>query len=101
MWFHLKREAPIMKIRLLAPAALVALCFAAPAFAAGDETNSQQAENDDSKSQVVCQVQRVTGSRLAAKRVCLTREQWADQRRQQRQDLQRAQGARQGPDITG
>ena len=90
-----------MTIRLPVTIAALALGCAGPALAAGGEAPAQRGESADARQEVVCQVQRVTGSRLAAKRVCMTREQWADQRRQQRQDIQRAQGARTGPDITG
>jgi hypothetical protein len=90
-----------MTIRLYVTIAALALGCAGPALAAGGEAPTQRSQTADSQQEVVCQVQRVTGSRLAAKRVCMTRAQWADQRRQQREDVQRAQGSRTGPDITG
>ena len=90
-----------MKIRLSVPIAIVALCLAGPAFAAAGDARSSTNESAEARSKVICQVQRELGSRLGAKRVCLTREQWRQQRQQQRQDLQRAQGSRTGPDITG
>jgi hypothetical protein len=90
-----------MKIRLTVPFAIVALCCAGPVFAAPANAPSSTAESEDSRSKVICQVQRELGSRLGSKRVCLTREQWRQQRLQQRQDLQRAQGSRTGPDISG
>ena len=40
---------------------------------------------------VVCEKQEVLGSRLAKKRVCMTRSQWADWRLQDRQELDRGQ----------
>ena len=89
-----------MMIRLSVPFALFALSCAGPAFAAaGQAPSSTESANEDSK--VVCQVQRVTGSRLASQRVCLTRAQWREQKMRQRQELQRAQGVRTGPDIEG
>jgi hypothetical protein len=86
-----------MTIRLMTVFALAALCGTAPVVAADEESGTSQSSGNG--SEVVCQVQRITGSRLNAKRVCLTRDQWREQRQQQRQDLQRAQGARTGPDI--
>jgi hypothetical protein len=87
-----------MTSRLSVAFALAALCCAGPVLA--DENSPSRSEPSNNGSQVVCQVQKVTGSRLNAKRVCLTRDQWREQRQQQRQDLQRAQGARTGPDLT-
>src|SRR5688572_1714442 len=98
-WFPTEREAPPMTTRLAALSALAALCCAGTVLAAGPEAAPEdKARSRD--SQVVCQVQKVTGSRLDTERVCLTRAQWREQRRQNRQDLERAQRIRQGPDRT-
>jgi hypothetical protein len=43
---------------------------------------------------VVCESQKVIGSRLAVKRVCMTRAQWADRRLVDRQDVEKAQTGR-------
>ena len=40
---------------------------------------------------LVCRDLGTIGSRLQRKRVCLTREQWAEQKRIQRSELERAQ----------
>jgi hypothetical protein len=40
-----------------------------------------------------------TGSRLGSKRVCLTRDQWRQQKEAQRADLEKAQRIRTGQDI--
>ena len=45
----------------------------------------------DPMSEVVCQKQEVVGSRVATRRVCLTRLQWQEQRTMDRQDVERAQ----------
>jgi hypothetical protein len=43
-------------------------------------------------NEIVCEKQEsTTGSRLGAKRVCMTRGQWADRRLQDRQELERVQ----------
>ncbi len=42
-------------------------------------------------NKVICEREEETGSRLAARRVCLTREQWEMRRRDHRNELERAQ----------
>lgn len=42
-------------------------------------------------NEVVCERQEVTGSRLARKKVCMTRAQWADMRLQDRQAIEKVQ----------
>ena len=43
------------------------------------------------RNEVVCQEIEVTGSRLATKRVCKTRAEWADLKLQDRQEIERIQ----------
>jgi hypothetical protein len=42
-------------------------------------------------NEMVCERQESIGSRIASKRVCMTRAQWADRRLQDRQELDRVQ----------
>ena len=42
-------------------------------------------------NEVVCEQQEVIGSRLARKKVCMTRAQWADMRLQDRQATEKVQ----------
>jgi hypothetical protein len=42
-------------------------------------------------NEVVCEKSEVIGSRLAVKRVCMTRHEWAERRRLDRQEIDRAQ----------
>jgi hypothetical protein len=42
-------------------------------------------------NQVICEKQEVVGSRLAVRRVCKTRAQWADDRLQDRQEVEKVQ----------
>lgn len=42
-------------------------------------------------NEVICEKQGETGSRLATKRVCMTRGQWADLKSQDRQETERVQ----------
>ena len=54
---------------------------------------------DDLKksTQMVCKPIAETGSRLSKRRVCMTREQWAEQKRIMRSDLNQAQTRRVEP----
>ncbi|HEX5239181.1 MAG TPA: hypothetical protein VFW39_12055 [Sphingomicrobium sp.] len=67
----------------------------APAFA---QDTQQQQQTTTKKvpdpNEVVCEKQQETGSRLASERVCMTRSQWAEQRRVARQEIDRAQTER-------
>ena len=53
---------------------------------------------DDRKmTQMVCKNIAETGSRLSKRRICMTREEWAEQKRIQRADIERAQTRRLEP----
>jgi hypothetical protein len=47
--------------------------------------------------QMICRPIKETGSRLSRKRVCMTRDQWVEQKRIMRSDLQQAQTRRNEP----
>jgi invasion protein IalB len=70
-----------------------------PAVAAGAQqtqapSNQNAAKKTLDPNEVVCEKQEVLGSRLATKRVCMTRAEWAALRHQDRQDLERVQTMR-------
>jgi hypothetical protein len=46
---------------------------------------------------LICQKQNTTGSRLGSTRVCMTKEQWADHKREIRQDVERRQTTQTNP----
>lgn len=48
----------------------------------------------DHLNERICRTEEVTGSRLAKKKVCKTRSQWADQQLQDRQEIERVQTQR-------
>ena len=52
---------------------------------------SAQAAPHYDPNEIVCEKQEVIGSRLATKRVCKTRSQWATERLQNRQEIDRIQ----------
>jgi len=66
------------------------------AFAAS-ALNAQQpappAKKND-PNEIVCERQKIPGTRLAAAKVCKTRAEWAEARAQDRMDLERAQTQR-------
>lgn len=70
------------------PALALSLGAASPPSAASPQTVSSPSKNPN---QVVCEKQSVTGSRLTTKRVCKTRAQWADERLQDRQGIEKIQ----------
>ena len=72
--------------------AIVALgiLICAPAFAQAPAPASKT----DPSQEVVCEKQEVIGSRLQTKRVCRTRAEWAEAKREDRQYLERIQTER-------
>jgi predicted secreted protein len=79
-----------MKMHFSMRVALVA-GFAAQAAAPvlADPGRSGKAAKDP--NQVICEKQEVLGSRLAVRRVCMTRSQWAEQRRTDSDLVQKSQ----------
>lgn len=71
-------------MRLLAFSALVLL--AAPAVA---QNTDERTASDQNK--VICRTEEVIGSRLQSTRTCLTKQQWAQRRDEQRRTVQRIQ----------
>lgn len=70
------------------PTLLFALVIALPAPLAA----SSPARPGAARSDMVCRDVSPTGSRLAPHRACMTREQWAEQRRQRQADIAQGQG---------
>jgi hypothetical protein len=71
-------------------AAVAGALIAAPVAAA--DTASAQAGGYDPNERI-CEKMIVTGSRLASKKVCMTRAQWDERRRDDRDSIERAQRA--------
>ena len=68
------------------------LCGASVSAATDDATPppaAAQSRNDPNK--IICETQEVIGSRLATKRVCATRAQWAERRLQERLQIDQSQ----------
>lgn len=73
----------------LPAAALLSAAAPAPTVTTLPEQPPQTAAPDP--NQVICEKQEVVGSRLAVRRVCKTRAQWADDRLQDRQEVEKIQ----------
>ena len=78
--------------RLILIAALVA-----PSMALAQDGGSSAEAKSRKGTQMVCRAIKETGSRLSKRKLCLTRDQWAEQKRIMRNDLQEAQGRRNEP----
>ena len=77
--------------KLILIAALVA-----PTGIASSESGSARVKMDRN-TQMVCRPIAETGSRLSKRKICMTREQWAEQKRIMRSDLNQAQTRRNEP----
>jgi hypothetical protein len=79
---------------LLITTAAAVLGMSAPAF--GQNAQPAQPQQQGAKpardpNEIVCERQQELGSRIASARVCKTRAEWADERRAQRMDVDKAQ----------
>ena len=81
-----------MRVKLIAIAGAFLCAAAAPVAAQTAAPTTPPAAKDPNK--VICEKQEVVGSRLATRRVCMTRSQWADLRNQDRQQLDKVQTRR-------
>jgi hypothetical protein len=73
---------------------IVALVAPTGAIAQGSGSLEAKARKG---TQMVCRPIKETGSRLSKKRICMTREEWAEQKRIMRTDLNQAQTRRNEP----
>lgn len=74
--------------RLAVALVLVASMVSTPAFAEKDQAPNTSTGNPNER---ICENIVLTGSRLATKRFCGTRAEWADRKRQDREALESAQ----------
>lgn len=82
-----------MNATKLALALLSLAAFGSQAGAA-DPSKATAAGSKKDPNEVICERQKLPGSRLATAKVCKTRAEWADLRNQDRADLERAQTQR-------
>jgi len=74
--------------KCLALCAAAAMVWSVPALAKGARSGSKD------PNEVVCERTEIIGSRLGSKKVCKTRAEWAEQRRIERIEIDRAQTSR-------
>jgi len=74
--------------KYLALGAVAAMVCAVPALAVDENQPASKAKDPN---QVVCEKIEVLGSRVSTKRVCMTRSEWAEKRRTERMEIDRAQ----------
>lgn len=86
----------MIRARRLVLASIASLLVASPALADNASPAPATKAKPRDPNEVVCQQQEETGSRLSGRRVCMTRQQWADQLALDREALQHAQ--RSNPD---
>ena len=71
--------------------AVAALVATAALAQAPSDTQTQSTGINADLNQIVCVNERETGSRVATRRVCRTRAEWAQHNAEQRRNLDRAQ----------
>lgn len=80
---------PSVKV-IVTGVACAMLMSAAPAFAQTQDGSKPSAKPQD-PNRVICEKVQETGSRLNARKICMTAQQWEEQRRRDRENLQDAQ----------
>jgi hypothetical protein len=65
--------------------------FVGLAVATAAPASADRASKGDDPNEVVCERQEVIGSRLAKKKICMTRQEWTEQRREDRNTVERHQ----------
>lgn len=76
---------------ILAQSACAALLVAGAPAVAQNQPNPPPTAKQPDPDRIICEKIRETGSRLAVRRVCMTAQQWEEQRRRDRENLQDAQ----------
>lgn len=77
--------------KYLSIAAAATVLSAVPAWAGDNDTTKKAAKDPN---EVICEKQEVLGSRVATKRVCMTRAEWAERKRLERLEIDKAQVGR-------
>ena len=88
-----------MKMMKRSMMVLLTLSLSAAPVAAGAQAQQQPqtaapASQSADPNEVICERQTVVGSRLAHRKVCLTRSQWQESRRQDRGEVEKVQTQR-------
>lgn len=78
-------------LKLVTIAALALGATSAFAQVSSIETARPAGKLPHDPDKLICERVETTGTRLGARRTCMTAEQWAARRREQREDLERVQ----------
>ncbi len=78
-------------VRLASLVTMISFALALPVAAQNSTARATKKKTDP--NEVVCEKQSVIGSRLATKKVCLTRSQWAEQRQSNHDLVNRSQAS--------
>lgn len=90
-------------MKFFVPAMVVcALATSAVAQEATEETRNEvsrepagtTAESNPDQNRTICKTQKVSGTRLSSKKICMTAAQWEQEKRDQRQATERTQAGR-------
>lgn len=84
----------LFALSLLLPAQSEPAPSPAPAQAAAPRPGARPVSDPN---HIICRRDRESGSRLVIRRICMTRQEWADFRRELRQNVDRAQTSRVHP----
>jgi len=88
----------MLKLVFVVSAVAMAAGAAAPSLAQAPATATTPAAATEKKTDYlnerICRPEEVTGGRLAKRKVCKTRSEWADQQLQDRQEIERVQTQR-------
>jgi hypothetical protein len=99
-------RAPSLPLTMLLAAALSACAptaqqdapaqgtAATPAVSAAAQTESEASTTVANNDEVICKKYDVTGSRIAKRKICMTRSEWEDYRRRSQEEFQRAEQRR-------
>lgn len=75
----------------IALAAVGLSLVAAPVAAQVSSIESSRASTRSDPNRMICEREDTTGTRLGARKVCLSAAQWQEKRREHREELERAQ----------
>ena len=85
----------MLKVYCASFAGTILAATAVPALAQSTAASANQAPANaapvNNPNEIVCEKQETTGSRIGARRVCMSRAEWADRKLQDRQELERVQ----------
>ena len=82
-----------LSVAMLSAMALGTTAIQAQGIASAAQPPAGVAKKTD-LNEIVCERQKIPGTRLASAKVCKTRAEWAELRRQDRMDLERVQTQR-------